>query len=111
MSLKWKGFEHRVVQRLRDLGFLAERTTSGRQGQGSIGDILADRGELSLMVECKSTSDKKYAASRPVKLEWLRKLEEQAVEAGRIPVLVFNFPNRGYYAVLRLEDLVSVKLL
>jgi Holliday junction resolvase len=100
---RWKAMEHRIVHALRSLGFEARRTTSGRQGQEETADIEADRNGVSLLVECKFTGRAQYATSRPIKLEWLQKLEKTAQRKGRIPVLVFNYPRRGYYAVLPLD--------
>ncbi|MBW2671881.1 MAG: restriction endonuclease [Deltaproteobacteria bacterium] len=104
----WKSFEHRVVHALRDMGFEARRTTSGRQGQEETADVEAEKDGVKLLVECKFTSRAQYATSRPIKLEWLRKLEERARKTGRIPVLIFNYPGRGYYAVIPLRDLGKV---
>jgi len=105
---KWKNFEHRVVRALRALGYRAKRTTSGRQGQEETADIEAEKDGVRLLVECKFSSRPQYAASRPVKLDWLRKLEKAARRQGRIPVLVYNYPNRGSYAVIPLGSLPDV---
>lgn len=107
----WKGFEHRICHALQAMGFKAKRTTSGRQGQrgeGGTADIEAEGYGKKFLVEVKFTNQTKYATSRPVKLEWLRKLEKQASDQGRTPVLAFNYPTRGYYVVLRLQDLESL---
>lgn len=107
----WKRFEHSVCRKLRELGFAARRTTSGRQGQEETADIEVDGFGKRLLVECKSTTDPRFAESRPIKLAWLRKLEAAAEAQSRIPVLVYNYPRRGYYATIRVEDLAKLSLL
>lgn len=60
-----------------------------RRGSGSVpglpGDAVSDR----FLVECKFTS-KRYIS---IKASDLRKIEEDALSTGKIPILAFGFSN------------------
>jgi len=99
---KFKAAEHAVVHKLRSLGFHANRT-GYTQGRDETADILAEKGRFSLLIDVKSTSNRKDTR-RTIEYEWLQKVVEQARRQGRVPALVFNFVDRCYMVAMPLEE-------
>ena len=89
MTQPWKAFEHYVAQKLRQWGFTANRTTSGRQGQEPNVDVDAVWNGIQFAIECKQSTRGKN--SYRVQKEWFNKLDKIVEGQGRIPILVFNF--------------------
>lgn len=67
---------------------------------GSKGDVKADR----WLVECKTTTSPRF----PLTLALFRKIEFEAMQAGRAPVMIIEMAGRSL-AVITLDDFLAFK--
>lgn len=91
------------------------RTRLGKNPQQGFGDMLAEDPSGQVLVDCCFFEFKKgypgislidCIASRqrkPILIQFLEKLEEEAKEAGKWPVLVFQIPRKSKVICLRTE--------
>jgi len=94
---RWKKFEYRIRDFLHKNGFEAERVPLSGASRAVKGDIVAQRGNLKLRIDAKSTKSKSA-----IKIERgsLEKIAQEA-EEDEIPLLVFSFyRHRKLYAIL-----------
>lgn len=75
-----KGLAHRLGGTL---------TLASGAMQGDKGDVKVERGDLKFLMESKATQNE----SMSVKLDWLLKIYQEALEAGKHPAFAISFTN------------------
>ncbi len=88
---RWKRFEYRIKYFLENLGFKANRVPVSGISKLVKGDIIAKKGDLEIIIDAKSTTNKEKIIIDLKNLEKLKKFSK-----GKIPILVFSFWRHRY---------------
>ena len=81
----WKWFELQCVKELRDLGFQARRLWSEQFEEGGKADVVAERGDLRFVAQCK------YGNNPNLRKAYLEAVD--AREKGQIALGICRFKN------------------
>lgn len=78
----------------------AERVPVSGSARGFKGDLRITIGSVDILVENKKTSGTEHIS---MKRDWLEKVEKEASDCNRIPILTFMYHNSDIYVAMQYE--------